>query len=150
MVSLFALSIVSHNTVYSTSAQELRLHGLIPTCIFIELEHQQDCQGRYCCLFGNAGVLFMSDISPLSTSSSLSPSLSQFLQLSQLTGAIFQLSPSGEHTERLNNFSIYMHGVIRYHSRTVRHFHTGKNTQRTHGATQTLRGSFQAFVCNSL
>lgn len=35
--------------------------------------------------------------------------LFQFLQLSQLTGATFQFSPSGKHTEELNNFPIYMH-----------------------------------------
>lgn len=111
MVSLSAHSIVSHNMVYLTSTHELRLNGLIPISIFILLEYHQDCLGRLCCLFWNAGVLFRSDISPVPTSSSLSLSrLSQFLQLSQLTGAIFQFSPSGKHTEQLNNFSIYMHG----------------------------------------
>lgn len=85
----------------------------------------------------------MSDISPLSTSfSSVCLSrLSQFLQLSHLTGAIFQFSPSGEHAEQLNNFSIYMHGGIQYHSHALGHFRADKHTRRGHDSVQTSHGS---------
>lgn len=70
-------------------------------------------------LYGSAGGSFMSDTSPLPTTPAL---FFQFLQLSQLTGATFQLPLlQAKHTEELNNFSIYMHGGIRCHSNTVRH-----------------------------
>lgn len=87
-------------------------------------------------LFGNAGVLFMSDVSPLPTSSSFL-ALFQFLQLSQLTGATFQFSPSGKHTEELNNFPIYMH---RGYMVSFTHTWALKETQTKDTA---LRGRFE-------
>lgn len=70
----------------------------------------------------------MSDTSPLST-----PSLSRSLALNffnchsrLLPHSSF--SPTGEHAEQLNNFSIYMHGGMRYHWRALRHFDAGKHT----------------------
>lgn len=54
----------------------------------------------------------------------------QFLQLSQLTGAVFQFSPSGKHAEKQNNFCIYMHGGIWYHSHVL-YAHQGRGTTQT-------------------
>lgn len=61
------------------------------TCIFIQSEHQQDCLGRWCVLFWNAGVSLMSDIPPISHPPPLSPS--QFLQLSQSTALYSSFPP---------------------------------------------------------
>lgn len=87
--------------------------------------------------------------SPSSTSSSFFLSrLSQFLQLSQLTAAIFQSPPlpppSGKHAQQLNNFSIYMHGGIRYHPHAF-----AANTRRGRGERPVVSIQFGASTaCN--
>lgn len=137
--------IVLHNMVDLTSTRELHLSCLIPISIFILWEHHQDCPGRYCCLFYTCRCIIHVRYFPsfyillLSLSLSLSLScpltrLSQFLQLSQLTGAIFQFSPSGVCTEQLNNFSIYMHGGMQYHSHTL-----SLSCRQTHDEDTVLR-----------
>lgn len=102
-----------------TSAQELQPHVLIPSCVFVQSWHQQDCLGtQHCPLWKRRWIIHVRYFS-----SSHHPRA--LLSISSIVTVdwcyISAPPPSGKHTEELNNFPIYMHGGIRYHSNAVRH-----------------------------
>ena len=112
-------SIVLHFTVYLTSRQGPRPHlFLLSVWIFIEILHQPDCLPtcvlhlRKCKFITHARYLSYVHILLLSLS------LPQFLQLSQLTAAMFLFSLAGKHADKLNIVSFYMHGGIWYQTHT--------------------------------